>query len=268
MRKIVYENDEFILYNIQNSSNQTLVIIGTGNIIDWRPMKLQKPIYSNCSIYAMYFKKKNTGLYNAGRQLAEYINNCKYANVIFVGHSKCGVMAYTSLASNLKLRQTLILISAPLAGTELATPDVVKHRFLSNTSKSLVSRCLFSLVHYFEYFIYRYLFYGNYPIDHDIALNSDYTFDNFNPMVLRRQNFVNIVASCENITTNKDFKDSFLCWLDKRLSIGGDGVVSLPSQSLLAPTHSICATHSSSLTASRLIVQHYIDNANDVQSSN
>ncbi len=267
-KKIAYETDEFVLFDIQNDSTQTLVIIGTGNIVDWRPMQLQKPIYSNCSIYAMYFKKKHTGLGRAGKQLAEYINDCNYKNVFFVGHSKCGVMAYTSFANNLKVRHTIFLISAPLAGTELATPNVLKHRFLVSTAnKKLVFRCFDEIKHELEYFVYRYLFFGDYPVDHDIALDSDYTFSNFNPIVLRRHNFVNIAAYCKNMTTHKDIKDLFLCWLDKRLCIHGDGVVPLYSQTILRPNYLIEATHSSSLTASKHIVQHYIDNANDVESS-
>lgn len=266
-KKIVYESSEFILYNIQNSSNQTLVIIGTGNIIDWRPMHLQKPIYSNCSIYAMYFKKMHTGLEIAGRQLADYINTCNYNTVFFVGHSKCGVMAYTSLASNLKTRHRIFLVSAPLNGTELATPNVLKHRFF-NSDKKLFFRCLSLPMHSLEYFIYRYLFYGNYPVDHDIALDSDYIFNNFNPLVLREHDFVNIVASCKDISTKKSIADLFLCWLDKRLSINGDGVVPLSSQLVLEPSYFINATHSSSLFASRDIIQSYINDANDVQSSN
>lgn len=45
-RKMIASTTDWKLYEIQSDiTSKKVVIIATGNILDWRPMNFQKPIY-------------------------------------------------------------------------------------------------------------------------------------------------------------------------------------------------------------------------------
>lgn len=263
-RKISFQTNEIVLYQIQDQpETKTAVIIGTGNILDWRPMSFQEPIYDNCSIFAMYFTTKNSGLENGGRQVADFVSFHlkEYDRIFLVMHSKCGVMAVTSLAQSLKRSSTIIPISAPFLGTLSATPAEMKKRAFA-TSLSWYHPLYYPVLlkNATEYAIYRYAIFGDYPIDHDIALDQMYFLTHYDPSALENHRVINIIADMYQDFENKTFEDRFLLWLSKRIQeYSGDGVVSIRSQSELPVSHCISGTHATSLSRSRNIVQRYID---------
>lgn len=69
MRKTMYKTSETLVYKIQEyTAKKIAVVIGNGDIIDFRPMKMQEPLYCGCDVYAFYFRKENKGLKSSGEE--------------------------------------------------------------------------------------------------------------------------------------------------------------------------------------------------------
>lgn len=270
MRKRVYQDREIILEVIQEEEeSQNLVIIGNGNIMDWRrPMKRQEPLFENCTVLAMYFNSHCSGLRPAGKSLAEYLDTNplarQYKNIFLVMHSKCGVMAITSVAEFLRRAATIFTISTPFRGTISATPEEMKRAIFREDSfcSPFKKRCNY-MIYDLEYFSYRYVVFRNYPIDRNISVYSCYFTDHYKKEFLSRHNHINIVATCKNLSEEewrrRGKADYFMYWLDKRLNIHGDGVVSTYSQSYFEADYELDSLHTTSLKDSKSIIQEYIN---------
>lgn len=257
--KKIGETSNFILYQTQYNSNRKLVIIGTGLTRDWRCPGVQRTDFKDCTIWVMYFKKGCTGLQDSGKKLASFINSraFMYQHITFVDHSKCANMALTSLIQNMKRKQLFFTVSPAFGGTPCVMPDEIKRRLFEK--KDSLSFLAFSLA-YGAYLFYRYILFGNYPVDHDISLTSSNFKDNYKDEALLGHKVIIIGSDCSSYAP-RSVPDRFLCWFDNFFEIGGDGVTSKQSQSYLRePDYWVYATHNRSLDASISIIQHYIDN--------
>ena len=80
MRKTMYKTSETLVYKIQEyTAKKIAVVIRNGDIIDFRPMKMQEPLYCGCDVYAFYFRKENKGLKSSGEEHRKiwYNSNCR-----------------------------------------------------------------------------------------------------------------------------------------------------------------------------------------------
>ena len=164
----------------------------------------------NVKVLNMYFTFNATGLEDAAKEMAEYINNnLQDYRVTLIGHSKSGV-CFVATTKWLKEKVNIITISAPFNGTILADKE--------NFSKRLgtIGR-----------FLYNQIF-SNHKVDQDIAPHSKF-LANLDYNCLKSHNYVNIISKVE-ITANPI--DILLYVLNTCQNINGDGIVSRQSQEL------------------------------------
>lgn len=85
------------------------------------------------------------------------------------------------------------------------------------------------LIYKIEDFILIKIVYGNYPVDWDIQIGSNYMKENLDEELVK--NFdIAVIASSLNGKKCKNILDFILKWFDKRFKLYGDGIVSLNSQ--------------------------------------
>lgn len=258
MRKLMYETSQTLVYKVQESqSKKVAVVIGNGDIIDFRPMKMQEPLYEGCDVYTFYFRKENEGLKPAGEQLAIWLKTVEnmYGKIFLVMKSKCGNMAITSVANNLTnySKYKIFVVNAPIEGTEAATPSLLRKRIYKDKSKWK------KLIYKMEDFILIKIVYGNYPVDWDIQIGSTYMKENLDEELL--ENFdITVIASSLNGKQCKTVLDLILKWFDKRVKLYGDGIVSLNSQlGFKEPKKIFSANHISILKDSKKMIQKEIE---------
>lgn len=258
MRELMYETSQTLVYKVQESKNKKVaVVIGNGDIIDFRPMKMQEPLYEGCDVYTFYFQKENEGLKPAGEQLARWLKTMEnmYGKIFLVMKSKCGNMVITSVANNLTnyAKYKIFVVNAPIEGTEAATPSLLRKRIYKDKIKWK------KLTYKIEDFILIKIVYGNYPVDWDIQIGSNYMKENLDEELLK--NFdIAVIASSLNGKQCKTVLDFILKWFDKRFKLYGDGIVSLNSQlGFKEPKKIFSANHISILKDSKKMIQKEIE---------
>ena len=242
IRNVVYKTRNIVVVlkrKVQNTTN--CVIIGSGyslSVNEKGQVIYKDPLffapsgkgYGNCDVFSMFFTLNCLGLQEAGKDLADFINNklYHYSGVILHGHSKCGA-CFLNLAQWLNRKVSIISISAPIniSGAPITSPEF-------NQGLNIVEAKLFNYI------------YSNHKVDKDISPNSNF-LKNINLVAFREHRYKIIVSTCcRNITFNP--VSVFLKWFDKMHGINGDGIIPLRSQ---VPTFCsfdlISATHAESM---------------------
>ena len=213
MRELMYETSQTLVYKVQESkSKKVAVVIGNGDIIDFRPMKMQEPLYEGCDVYTFYFRKENKGLKPAGEQLARWLKSVEnmYGKIFLVMKSKCGNMVITSVANNLTnySKYKIFVVNAPIEGTEAATPSLLRKRIYKDKVKWK------KLIYKIEDFILIKIVYGNYPVDWDIQIGSNYMKENLDEELLKNFDIAVIASSldgkkCKNLCSRTPWNGWF-----------------------------------------------------------
>ena len=175
------------------------------------------------NIIAMYFPFECQGLQQAGEDLAFYINENmrRYKHVVIIGHSKAGV-CIANMARMLKRKVTLMTVSAPFKGTDMADIEKVKER-LSKT----------------EFNIFKY-YYNQHPVDLDIMPNSYFLKNVADFSGVEKQKCINVVTECIWIHGVRDILCKYLAF---RMGYKkSDGIVTVSSQKSLSDTYSTVQT--------------------------
>ena len=84
-------------------------------------------IIKDSTVYAFYFTFECSGLEEASKEIAEFVNSLseEYEQIFLVGHSKCGVCLYNA-SYYCKKDITLVTISTPFDGTIVADKETVE----------------------------------------------------------------------------------------------------------------------------------------------
>ncbi|MBR3002999.1 MAG: hypothetical protein IKF38_05540 [Clostridia bacterium] len=238
---VVYKTQNIIIQKIQGGKKRNrCYIIGNGYSLsvdsncvitkhDSGMDKFQPKINANHSVYAFYFTFECSGLEEASREIADFINKLSenYEQIFLIGHSKCGLCLYNaSHYCNKKL--ILVTISTPFSGTILADKNAVEQTLKSRVLKK----------------IYNNIF-GNHNVDSDIIPNSLFIQ---NLQAAHYEKHINITSSFKNLFDCKSIVDFLLYFLDKIMKIDGDGLVPLNSQNTNSTrTINISCSHANSL---------------------
>lgn len=259
MRKIMYKTSETIVYKVQEyADKKAAVVIGNGDIIDFRPMRMQEPLYSGCDVYVFYFRKENKGLKSSGEELAKWLISMEehYTKIFLVMKSKCGNMVITSVVNNLTnyRKYKIFVVNAPLAGTVAATPKELRRQIYRDKK-------LWNLpVYFLEDIILTKIVYGDYPIDHDIQVGAEYMKNYLKKKEVADKFDITVIAGTLRKKKCKTILDFILRWFDKRFEFCGDGIVPLKSQmSFKEPARVIVTNHITVLDDSKKIIQKEID---------
>lgn len=220
---IAYKGKNVVIEVLQEGDNPTEVIICSSgynfeldenNRVQKHDPLMFKPNNpfkdKNVKVLNMYYTFSATGLEDAAREVAEYINSSlKSYDVTLIGHSKSG-LCFVKATNWIEERVRIITISAPFKGTILADKEAFSKR-LGTIGK----------------FLYDKIF-SNHKVDQDIAPNSKFLND-LEYHYLKKHDYVNIVSEVGLSFNPIDF---VLYLLDTLQNINGDGIVSSHSQEL------------------------------------
>lgn len=241
MDGIVYKTENVVIQRIQKGEKRKrCYIIGNGhsltldinNVVtkhDPCMHKFQHKISGDNAVYAFYFTFECTGLEQASKEIADFVNNLseEYEQIFLVGHSKCGVCLYNA-SYYCEKNITLVTISAPFRGTIIADKKTVEKKLKSQTLKK----------------VYNMIF-SDHNVDRDIIPNSQFIQNMHNATC---KEHINITSSLKNVFSCKDILDLLLLICDKIMQIHGDGVVSLDSQKVnCTRTVNMICSHANSL---------------------
>lgn len=243
LENITYKSNNLIIQEINkgNTENKDLIILGSGysltvnandKIIEHDPLMIMpKNNFFEETVLSVFFPFESNGLEEAGRELAEFINvnEHNYDSVTLIGLSKCGVcFANATKWITNKKKITIITISAPFKGTDKA--QIAKEK-----------------LNFFEKFLFLSI-YSNHNVDQDLIPNSKFMQNADYSGLADCKKHINIISICPKKTNN--YLDNILCYLDKKLEINGDGIISFDSQKILYPNTieiQIEATHAYSM---------------------
>lgn len=166
-------------------------------------------------ILSMYFPFECMGLQEAGKDLAEYINEnmSDYQKIVIIGHSKAGV-CIANMAKMLKRKVILIFVSAPFEGTIMTDAKNIKERLIKP-----------------EYAIYK-KYYNEHPVDLDIKTDSEFLRKVADFSGVNDHTCINIISECISLYSIVDVGCKYL-----GMRIGyehSDGIVSVNSQESLS----------------------------------
>lgn len=244
---VVHKSANMILQHIERTDSQTAVIVGLGHTIGidesnnltfsdplFTPPKHNKA-YGDYNVFMYYYTLEGNGIEDAGRELAEFINQnmSKYNRIILHGHSKSGldflVLAGTEL---LKRKVTVVAVSSPLRGTPVADLNAFGERLNA-----------------LERFFYMKIF-SDHNVDKDICPNSDFIKKLNLTAALKNHDCHIIVSKCGMSINPMDW----LLWLiDVKWGIDGDGVVPYRSQitsTRILKVYEMVASHATSMQKS------------------
>ena len=237
---IVCKTKNIVIQRIQEGKNRRCYVIGNGHSLnvdsnnkvtkhDPGMSRFHPQIYKDDAVYVFYFTFECSGLEDAGREIADFVNQITepYKRIILVGHSKCGLCLYSSIRFYQK-NVTLVTISTPFRGTIVADKIAIEERVNSRILKG----------------IYNVIF-SDHNVDRDIIPNSEFINSIQN---VSCKDHVNIISSLEGLSSCRDIMDLLLLIMDKILKINGDGIVSRASQSARSTrTIIIFCSHANSL---------------------
>lgn len=241
MDRIVYKTKNVVVQKIQEGEKRKrCYIIGNGyslnvddnNVVckhDPGMYKFEPEISKNNAIYAFYFTFECSGLEEASKEIAEFVNNLseEYEQIFLVGHSKSGLCLYNT-SHYCEKGITLVTISTPFCGTFIADKETVEKKLKSRILKT----------------VYNMIF-SDHNVDRDIIPNSKF-IQNMQETTYKEH--INITSSLKNVLSCKDFMDLLLFICDKIFRINGDGLVPLNSQKVNSTrTINIICSHANSL---------------------
>lgn len=246
LNNVVYKSENLIITKEREGKGE-LVILGTGyslsidenNRITHCDPFMKWPDLSvfrdDTTVLSIYFPFEAKGLKYAGKELCEFANSLPEGKN-FILHSKCGVCIALTCGM-LNERANIVTISTPFRGTIIADQKVV-----------------FQRLNWIERKIYKMIF-NNHKVDRDITPSSK-IIKKANYSGLKRHKHINVISICPN--DSKRLIDKLLCYVNIILSIKGDGIVSVESQTIeVADTVRITATHASSLVEGIIGVRKY-----------
>lgn len=221
---VIYKSDNLIVQLAKEGEKKKLIVLGTGysmsinqenKVTEHEPLMTfpnTKDYQEDTTVLSVYFPFESAGLQQAGEELSSFINRyaSDYKDIIFIGHSKCGV-CFANMARWIQKESYFFTDSTPFHGT----PIVNQEEFSSH----------------FNWFIkgmYSIIF-SNHQVDKDIGIGSTF-LKNANYSGLRRHTHINIVSTCPERTLNP--LEILLKYLDKKGEIQGDGIVPKKSQQI------------------------------------
>ena len=246
LNNVVYKSENLIITKEREGKGE-LVILGTGyslsidenNRITHCDPFMKWPDLSvfrdDTTVLSIYFPFEAKGLKYAGKELCQFANSLPEGKN-FILHSKSGICIALTCGM-LNERANIVTISTPFRGTIIADQKLVLPQ-----------------LNWFERKIYKMIF-SNHKVDRDITPRSK-IIRKANYSALKRHNHINVISTCPNNGTK--LIDKLLCFLDNKLSIQGDGIVSVESQTIAAAyTIKVTVTHASSLAEAVIGVRKY-----------
>ena len=223
MSGVVKKTDNIVMQKLQKGTKkEKCYIIGNGHsisvdeknrVIKHDPLMhvFETDISKEHSVYAFFFTFECAGLEKSSIEIAEFVNELidTYDEIIFVGHSKCGV-CLTNASCYCRKTVTLVTISTPYYGTVVTDKE---------WAEMLLKKRVFIK-------IYNMIF-SDHKVDRDIAPDSDFLL-NMNQPVCNRH--INIISYFRSIRDCRNLIDLALFATDKIMHLRGDGVVPLTSQ--------------------------------------
>ena len=240
LKNIVYQTKNILVVELLRKNKDKCFIIGNGHSLSVdhngqiikRDPGMQYVSTKNLddySVYAFYFTFESVGLAESSYDLSLFVKTLSfYQGIFLVGHSKCGLCFYEA-CNQISKPCTLITISTPFLGTNIAD---------SNYMKSVLKRKLLI-------YLYQKIF-SNHAVDQDICPGSHY----LSTIPTHCKQFhINVVSSIPNLKKCRGLFDFLLYYLDHKIKVNGDGIVSLTSQSYIEGnvTIQITASHATSL---------------------
>lgn len=249
LENVVLSTQNIIINVEQVGNGKEVVIVGTGyslsidssNRITQCDPFMQWPdltiFRSDITIMTIYFPFECKGLKEAGKEICKFANQI-LGEKIFVLHSKCGICIALTCRM-LKGRADIVTISTPFQGTIVADKKKVLKKL------NWLERKIYSLV------------FSDHKVDRDIMPNST-IIQKADYSGLKSHNHINVISICPG--NSKKIVDKLLCYLDAKLSIRGDGIVSEESQKMIGiRTIRITSTHASSfLEGIEKVIKYYI----------
>lgn len=223
--KIHRFRDVHIVQVSEGNPSAPIVIVGNGNSVSFDPnghVACHDPLhyprhttlgeYGNCTVYDAYFPQNCDGLYEAAKQIADFVNNLPAdRKVVLNGHSKCGC-CFIMAAAHIQRSCSIVSVSSPLRGTPVADLEEFQEKLSSRLLK----------------WLYLSIF-SDHRVDRDIIPGSDFLskLAGILPQVNNRHHLNLVVSKCAFSFNPLDFA---LWLLDKWMGIDGDGIVPYTSQ--------------------------------------
>lgn len=253
LKNVVYKSQNLIIHIAKEGTGENLIVLGSGYSLDidennkitnhdplmtWLNIE---PYNQNATVISIYYPFESSGLEAAGKELSNFINQYakEYEEIIFIGHSKCGV-CFANMAKWIAKQSYFVTISTSFYGT----PIVDQEKITQNLS-------------WFNKKIYHLIF-GNHNVDKDLIPNSAFV-QNVDYSGLEKHHHINIISSCPQKTW--DPLAIVLKYIDKKGNIQGDGITPKTSQQFSVEgtiTHYIEAVHPHSWEIGIEIAKQYI----------
>lgn len=249
----IYKSDQLIVQLVQKGNSENLIIVGSGysldteddeRIIQHDPFMILPNLdilSEDTTIMSVFYPFEANGLEQSGKELSNFINlNCtNYDNIVLIGHSKCGV-CFANMAKWLEQKTTIVTISSSFYGTPIADMQNFSTQF------NAIEKVMLNII------------FGNHAVDQDLIIGSHF-MKNCDYSGLDKHNHINIISVCPEHPDNLLAK--FLCYLNNKGNINGDGIVPKQSQKLSISNTieiEIDSTHSDSFSKGLKIVKSYL----------
>lgn len=223
---VVYKGKNIIIQKIrgEQEGQEIAVFVGNGhsieldqnNNITWADPGMHEfspnvgKKRAGVAVYTFYFVRKVANLKDAAKELAGFINTHSFKRVALVGHSKSGICVEEACNHTERLVNVCVSVSAPHAGTFSASGEIFSKR-LRNSLMAAVYMKVFS----------------DHQVDRDILPDSDIIKNVKRPKCITHINFVSVL---ELKTAWNNPVDLCSLWLDRRVGMYGDAIVSEQSQ--------------------------------------
>lgn len=256
LRNVIYRTENIVLQEVRKSSSKTCIIMGSGysvsvdanNKVTHKDPLFFPPSgkkYGDYTVLSLFYTFECKGLNEAGKDLADYINNNmnEYDNIILHGHSKCG-SCFVNLAKWLNREVSIVSVSAPL--NKYGTP--ITDRALFDTKLNWIERKIFHKI------------FSDHNVDRDLMENSEF-LTNLDLHYLDKHRHKIVVSGCGCNPRKFTFNPValFLTWLDETKGIYGDGIIPIYSQIPKNKVFTqIIATHVDSMDKSIKFVEDFL----------
>ncbi len=262
MKRIIYESNEIICFQIQFSKNRDYIVEITGSSTgDPLPTSLDTHYtgyaYNVVKIltktqshirHLLHFPCNTpecSSLPAVGKDISTFLNGLEVNKLFLLGHSKGGIELLSALMSLTKMPQQIITVSVPAKGTLSANKERAEIQLNS-----------------LEKLFYKFTFSNN-PLDQaisratvleDSGIDMEFIWKKYGHLM------TNLISQCPRGCHIQSPAD-LVCWYlwrykDLRLSstdsLGNDGIVTISSQRFpYIKNNYISAFHSSSLDVAR-----------------
>lgn len=220
---VVYKGKNIIIVQIKEGQEEG-VFIGNGhsieldenNNITWADpgMREFKPSIgkekTETAVYAFYFIRKVANLSDSAKELAKFIDKQNFNRLVLVGHSKSGICVEEVCEYVKAIIDVCVTVSTPHAGTFSASGKIFSERLRSSILAN----------------VYMKIF-SDHQVDRDILPDSNIIKSVHEPKCLLH---VNIISVLKLKKAWRSLTDLASLWLDRRVGMYGDAIVSEESQ--------------------------------------